>query len=69
MGNMEYCRFTNTLHDLRDCQQAMDDSDLSPEETKNRERLLYLCAQIAADYEDEIEAIREKRRTRASSDL
>jgi hypothetical protein len=23
MGNMSYCRFENTLDDLRDCQQAL----------------------------------------------
>ena len=34
MGNMSYCRFTNTASDLRDCCEAMDDTEgLSAEET------------------------------------
>ena len=52
--NMGYVRFTNTLQDLRDCYEHMDDDDLSEEEEKARQRLIKLCEDIAADYgEDE----------------
>lgn len=61
MANMSYCRFQNTLPDLRDCQEAMDDADLSPEESQARERLLLLCEQIASDFADEIEDIHASR--------
>lgn len=55
MSNMSYCRFRNTLGDLQDCYDAMsdDDTELSPEEMKARERLIKLCKNIASDYEDE----------------
>ena len=53
MANMDYCRFRNTISDLRDCYDHMDDTDLSPEEDKARKRLLRLCNQITSDYEYE----------------
>ena len=54
MGNMSYCRFCNTLGDLKDCQAHLDDSDLSEAETGARFRLVQLCRDIAEDYpEDE----------------
>jgi hypothetical protein len=52
--NMAYCRFQNTLEDLRDCYEHMDDNDLSEEEARAREQLIRLIEQIAYDYgEDE----------------
>lgn len=53
MANMGYCRFQNTLQDLRDCQEHMDDGDLSEEEKRARLRMIKMCAQIAEDYEYE----------------
>lgn len=50
MANMSYCRFENTLNDLRDCMDNMDDRELSERETKARERLIKLCEEIAVDY-------------------
>lgn len=50
MSNMSYCRFRNTLQDLRDCYENMDDTDLSAEEKRARRALLKLCDQIASDY-------------------
>jgi hypothetical protein len=52
MSNMSYCRFQNTLHDLRDCQQHCGDSDdeLGFEEKRARENLIELCKEIADDY-------------------
>lgn len=52
MLNMDYCRFTNTLGDLRDCYAHIDD-DIDGEEAKARDRLIKLCKQIATDYADE----------------
>ncbi len=55
MSNMSYCRFENTLNDLRDCYDHIDETEeLSPGETKARERLIKLCVDIALDYCDEI---------------
>ena len=50
MGNMSYCRFENTVSDLQDCYDAMDERDLSESETKARRRLIDLCVDIARDY-------------------
>lgn len=52
--NMSYCRFQNTLTDLRDCAEHLDDGDLSEEEQRARYRLLKLCQTIMSDYESEI---------------
>jgi len=49
MGNMGYCRFQNTLGDLRACYEHLDD-DLSEEEQEAKEKLLKLCKDIAIDY-------------------
>jgi hypothetical protein len=51
MGNMSYCRFINTLQDLRDCVEHIDD-ELSNEEAKAREKLIKLCQDIAGDFEE-----------------
>jgi len=49
MSNMSYCRFQNTLNDLRDCWENMED-DLSEDEEKAKERLIKLCVDIACDF-------------------
>lgn len=52
MSNMSYCRFQNTVNDLQDCADAIEETDdLSPEEARARIRLIKLCQQIAADAE------------------
>ena len=53
MANMGYCRFENTLGDLRDCYEAMEDMDLSETEEKAKKRLMKLCQKIVADYCDD----------------
>lgn len=55
MGNMSYCRFRNTLEDLRDCEESMNDEPDSEGEQKARIKLIKLCRRIADDYGDEIE--------------
>ena len=51
MANMSYCRFRNTLQDLRDCYYNMEDS-LDRDELRARLDLIELCKQIIEDYED-----------------
>lgn len=55
MSNMSYCRFQNTLVDLQDCYEHIDDDDLSAEERRAQNRLITLCRQIAALFDDEAE--------------
>jgi hypothetical protein len=50
MANMSHCRFQNTLKDLRDCIEHLDDDDLSPEEARARRILLKECFIITEDY-------------------
>jgi len=50
MSNMAYCRFSNTLSDLRDCYEHMDEDPSSTEEKRAKERLIKLCEEIAMDY-------------------
>ena len=59
MANMAYCRFQNTLKDLRDCQNAMWDEavgEMEKDERKARLRLIKLCREIADEFEDELES-------------
>jgi hypothetical protein len=46
---MAHCRFQNTLLDLRDCYEHMDDDDLSDEEKDARQELLELCDRIGCE--------------------
>ena len=50
MANMSYCRFQNTVIDLKDCYENMDDDELSDDEKKAKERLIDLCVDIALDF-------------------
>lgn len=57
MSNMSYCRFRNTLQDLRDCYSNIND-DLTGEEFEARNDLINLCKELAEyDEDDFIEAI------------
>lgn len=55
MSNMSYCRFQNTLGDLRDCYDNLFDSDLSEEEARARRELINLCRDIAQEAEEDDE--------------
>ncbi len=65
MGNMSYCRFENTYHDLRDCYNALtngdgNDKNMNKEyEQPSKKALIKLCAQIAEEFsngeENEVE--------------
>lgn len=50
MSNMSYCRFHNTVGDLQDCYDHIDD-ELSVEEIEARRELINLCLDIASDIE------------------
>ena len=56
MPNMSYCRFENTLRDLLDCQEALDQNgtgivdDASEHERAAVRKLITLCREIADDY-------------------
>jgi hypothetical protein len=62
MTNMSYCRFENTLADLRDCYEQIEsllEGDPETEQvTSDRERkariaLIELCFDVVARFEDE----------------
>ncbi len=56
MGNMSYCRFENTLKNLRDCYKDMSETDfyeLSETEQQARNKLIALCKDISEQYEEE----------------
>lgn len=48
--NMSYCRFYNTLQDLKDCYYNIEYvEDMSDEEKRARKQLIQLCCDIAED--------------------
>lgn len=49
---MRYCKFQNTLKDLRDCAEYWEEVD-SEEEERAQKSLLKLCKQIVEDYAEE----------------
>jgi hypothetical protein len=55
MANMSYCRFENTLSDLRDCYRNIDNTDLSRTEIAARKQLIELCQLIAEVADPELE--------------
>lgn len=52
MANMSYCRFENTLADLDDCRDALeeDPEKLSDSEKAARYELIQTCQAIADEY-------------------
>ena len=55
MSNMSYCRFQNTLRDLKDCLDALCDidgnlSELSKEEARAADNLILVCEEIAGNF-------------------
>ena len=48
MPNMSYCRFRNTLKDLRDCWENWDELNESQdtEEAEARHQIIKLCKEI-----------------------
>lgn len=65
MSNMSYCRFENTLHDLGDCLEALEDGaldnqDLSDEERESALELIEMCGEIYANFSKEAEEAEEE---------
>lgn len=60
MPNMSYCRFQNTVRDLADCEEHLDDT-LTGDEKDARDRLIRICKRIAeqaeADYQNSDEEL------------
>lgn len=52
MSNMAYCRFQNTLEDLRNCEEHIFD-ELKEDEDRARKRLIELCKSIAQEFSDD----------------
>ncbi|MBT6046418.1 MAG: hypothetical protein HOG49_06320 [Candidatus Scalindua sp.] len=51
MANMNYCRFQNTLVDLRQCHDEWDEiDDDCPEEKMARYKMLKLCQSIVDSF-------------------
>lgn len=51
MSNMSYCRFENTVADLRDCFEHISDDDLSEREEAARDDLIEICKNIVEETE------------------
>ena len=54
--NMSYCRFQNTLIDLDDCRQALEEIDFDLKKLSNDEaeaacRLIEICQEIGGQYD------------------
>jgi hypothetical protein len=55
MANMGYCRFQNTVRDMNDCMEHIDD-DLSSEDEKDaRREFVEMCVEIAENYGELVE--------------
>lgn len=69
MSNMSYCRFRNTLSDLRDCANNFYDDELSPEEHNARRSLIQemldildgIGAEIDEDFLEDHEYMEKKK--------
>ena len=63
MSNMSYCMFHNTLLDLQQCEEYVEEFNLSVSENKARIKLIKLCKDITErffDLEEENEEEFEK---------
>jgi hypothetical protein len=60
MGNMGYCRFENTYHDLDDCYTSLHEKsfdELSETEKKFALKLVRMCRDISEEFMDDVEEI------------
>lgn len=54
MANMSYCRWRNTLEDLRDCAENVWETVGSEEEAVAKRKILELCRELADIEADEV---------------
>lgn len=64
MGNMSYCRFSNTLHDLLDCADAIENEELENGNINTSElnalmEMRELCEHIVDNLSEKIDNIYE----------
>jgi hypothetical protein len=61
MSDMSYCRFRNTLGDLKDCYEHMDAEAAlrSEEEAHARKRLVEICCDIFDEFGHEVGRVSE----------
>jgi hypothetical protein len=55
MSNLSYCRFQNTVPDLSDCADALEEiggdlTELSQDEAQAADRLIQLCHRITSQF-------------------
>jgi hypothetical protein len=57
MANMSYCRFSNTLEDLKDCLEHINDNvtELTTQEFLARLELIQVCIGIIKEVGDEVD--------------
>ena len=54
MGNMSYCRFENTMDDLRDCIRNIHREAENSTDERYRQEMIALFMEIAEDYEGDV---------------
>ena len=54
MGNMSYCRFENTMDDLRDCINNIYRKAENERDEQCRQQMIELFREVAEDYEGDI---------------
>lgn len=57
MSNMSYCRFQNTLSDMRDCLEALGEMESISELSGEEHRAAARMADIAQELADELMAL------------
>ena len=63
MGNMSYCRFENTYHDLMDCIENWNEECSSERDERYRVRLLQIMKEMVecGEVDDILERIEENK--------
>ena len=54
MGNMSYCRFENTMNDLRDCLRHIDHEAENSRDEQARQEMLELFKEINEDWDGDV---------------
>ena len=54
MGNMSYCRFENTINDLRDCLRHIAEDAENHRDEAARQEMLELFRSIGEDYDGDV---------------